>query len=202
MPGVNIRATNGTKGRACHCTSSLARHSRVLLAGIQRLCSRSSFRRKPESSVFAFSLGVRATAFARPSAERVTFSARAEKVTKETRPSAWRPTRILRCGSASAAGMSAIHRAQAKLFNFGRLCCCFCAHDARCFVGPFAWRRPGPRCPIGVGAMDRADSAACARMHNPRNTGRGRGLFGQEPEKRHARGAFLLVTFLCASKEK
>jgi len=117
------KVTKRTRPSAC-------RPPRILRCGFgfgfaSAPCARlnSSFRRKPESSVFVLYLDLRAKAFARPSAERVTFLARARKVTKRTRPSVCRPPRILRCGSASAAcvpriahpcairGIGAIHRA-------------------------------------------------------------------------------------------
>jgi len=55
--------------------------------------------------------------------------------------------------------------------------------------------------PVRVGATERADSAVGTRMCRQRNTGRGRGLFGA-PKSAMPRVCFLLVTFLCTSKEK
>jgi hypothetical protein len=52
-----------------------------------------------------------------------------------------------------------------------------------------------------VRVMDRAHSAACTRMCNPRNTGRGRVLFGQEPEKRNELGRVSLLTFFARAKK-
>src|SRR5438445_6281026 len=77
----------------------------------------------------------------------------------------------------------------------------FCAQERAAVGSPLHCGGSGRDARRG-GAMDRADSAACTWMCNRRNTGRGCVLFGQEPEKRNAWGAFLLVTFLCASKEK
>ena len=77
----------------------------------------------------------------------------------------------------------------------------FCAQERAALGSPLHCGGSGRDARRG-GAMDRADSAACTRTCNRRNTGRGCVLFGQEPEKRNAWGAFLLVTFLCASKEK
>src|SRR3989442_12899412 len=77
----------------------------------------------------------------------------------------------------------------------------FCAQERAAVGSPLHCGGSGRDARRG-GAMDRADSAACTRMCNRRNTGRGCVLFGEEPEKRNARGAFLLVTFFCTSKEK
>ena len=110
MPGANIRAANGPQGtRQEPCVIQCLLPPLVIpaQAGIQ----------------FLLLIFFRARAFARPSGARVTFLARARKVTKRTRPSACRPPRILRCGFASAAcvpriahpcasrGIGAIHRA-------------------------------------------------------------------------------------------
>ena len=68
-------------------------------------CLCSSFRRKPESSVFdpalRSSFESKAKASAPPAEERVTFFACAKKVTKESTPQMARPPGILPCGSAS-----------------------------------------------------------------------------------------------------
>jgi len=77
----------------------------------------------------------------------------------------------------------------------------FGAQDARC-SSPLLHCGGSGRNARSGGAMDRADSAACTRMCTQRNTGRGRVLFGQEPEKRNAKGVFSLVTFSCTSKRK
>jgi len=63
----------------------------------------------PVAIQFFVLISSRARASARPADERLTFSARAEKVSKETRPRALRPTRILRAGSTSAAGFRWLH---------------------------------------------------------------------------------------------
>src|SRR5206468_1736789 len=78
---------------------------------------------------------------------------------------------------------------------------CLCAQERAAVGSPLHCGGSGRDARRG-GAMDRADSAACTRMCNRRNTGRGCVLFGQEARKAQCLGCISFGYFSLCKQRK
>ena len=94
-----------------------------------------------------------------------------------------------------------LYRCSSFAFRLSPFAFRFCAQERAAVGSPLHCGGSGRDARRG-GAMDRADSAACTWMCNRRNTGRGRGLFGQEARKAQCLGCISFGYFSLCKQRK